>query len=153
MMNEKPKYQCTIPQTLVTIYHPEFRKGYQAGRQQYFRQRSLFTDKELVACLQSIFQEETSDKTEEPDSPIYYTIGYLLGQVSGHVVPRQPHEDNTQEVQKSFLDKITQMHGAAGKNLAETIDLLWFLQDKLAIKLDADIFEQMLNRGAETGAL
>lgn len=153
MPNEKEQNKETTPPTLVIITHPKFREGYYAGRQQYFRGREILTDKELVECLFALFNEEKFRQGEEPDGHTYYTAATLCGQVSGPFLPIQPHEDNTGELQQAFLNKITQMYGEAGPSLAETIDAFWLLQDKLATKLDADMFKQMLHRGAEKNAL
>jgi len=150
-MNEKEHNTETPPPTLVIITHPKFREGYFVGRQQYFRKPEILTDKELVECLHTLFRE--IGQTEGPDEHAYYAAASICGHVSGPFLPLQPHEDNTGEVQQAFLDKITQMHGTAGQHLAETIDTFWLLQDQLAMKLDADTFKQMLNRGAENRAL
>jgi len=42
---------------LVRIYHPVFRKGYQDGRHNYFRDSMILTDKQLVETLLNIFQD------------------------------------------------------------------------------------------------
>lgn len=139
--------------TLLDIYHPAFRKGYQAGRQHYFRGQAILTDKELVACLQSVFEPHEQEKAEEREEGLFYAIGYLVGQMSGCVLPCQPHEDDTRKQQDAFLVKVMQKYGSAGQALVDTIGQFWTMQDQLAITLDADIFEQMLNRGAEESTL
>jgi hypothetical protein len=135
--------------TLVALYHPMFRKGYQDGRHYYFREQHLFTDKEFVECLKSVFDPNEYDEATELEGLIYYSVGQLLGQVSGGIFPQQPHEQQTEDLQEKFLSKFRREHGAAAQPLIDTIRQFWTLQDQLAQTLDADIFEQMINRGME----
>jgi hypothetical protein len=142
----------TTRQTLVDIYHPLFREGYQKGRQYYFQEQDIFTDKQFVECLQFAFQNDSPQedaKTREEHQ--YYAVGQLVGQMSGCIIPRQPHEDRTQNVQEEFLATILQEYGPAGQALIDLIREFWELQDQLAQMLDADSFEQIHNRGAEKG--
>ena len=56
-MNDKEERNSgTTRQTLVDIYHPRFREGYQARRQYYFQEQSILSDKELMECLQVVFE-------------------------------------------------------------------------------------------------
>ena len=136
-------------QTLLVIYHPEFRKGYQQGRQKFFQEQIILTDKQFVEDLQTLFQELEQKYTKQEEEALYYTVGGFIGQMSAVVIPLQPHEDNTRELQAAFLAKVAREHGAAGQALIEAIRQFWTIQDQLAQTLDADIFEQMLNRGVE----
>jgi hypothetical protein len=136
----------TTRQMLVNIYHPRFREGYQAGRQYYFQEQSILTDKELLECLQFVFEEEEG---EEREANLYYSVGQLVGKMSGSVIPRHPHEDNTQELQETFLIRVLQEYGVTGQALINSIRQFWAMQDQLAQTLDADTFEQMLHRGIE----
>src|SRR5579864_3316877 len=148
-MNDKEKSKSsTTRQTLVDIYHPSFREGYQAGRQYYFQEQSIFTDKEFVECLQFVFEEEQG---EERETNLYYSVGQLLGRVSGCVIPCQAHEDNTRDQQEAFLVKVMQEHGVTGETLTSMVRQFWAIQDQLAQTLDADTFEVMLHRGAGGG--
>lgn len=135
--------------TLVDIYHPKFREGYQAGREQYFQENSVFIDKQLVELLQFILEEHVQEEAKVQDEGLYYSVGHLVGRMSGRAIPRQPHKGGTQEQQEAFLAKVMQVHGATGNALVETIGQFWTIQDQLAQTLDAESFEQMLNRGEE----
>jgi hypothetical protein len=139
--------------TLLEIHHPAFRKGYQDGRQHYFREKTILTDKHLVEYLQDIFKESEKDEANDREEGVYYAIGHLTGQMSGCVIARQPHEDNTRDLQEAFLLKVRHMHGADGQALVDTIGQFWTMQDQLAMTLDADSFGQMLGRGAEQRSL
>jgi hypothetical protein len=139
----------TTRQTLVDLHHPTFRQGYQEGRQDYFRDQVVLTDKLLVELLQCIFEQSEQDEAPEREEGVYYSIGRLVGQISGCVLPRQPHEDRTQEMQEAFLVTVRQEYGATGQVLSDTIQQLWTMQDQLAQTLDADTFALMLSRGTE----
>src|SRR5436190_21281918 len=117
MLHEKEQNKETPPPTLVIITHPKFRDGYYAGRQHYFRKRETLTDKELVECLYTLFNEDNAHKNEQPDEHTYYAVSTIVGHVSGPFLPLQPHEDNTKEQQQAFLNKITQIYGEAGSSL------------------------------------
>jgi hypothetical protein len=139
----------TTRQTLVDLHHPEFKKGYQQGRQDYFREQTVLTDKMLVELLQYIFEQSEQDQAPEREIGVYYSIGRLVGQMSGCVLPCQLHEDHTQELQEEFLIKVEQKHRTTGRALVRTIQHLWTMQDVLAQRLDAETFEMMLKRGME----
>jgi hypothetical protein len=146
-MNDREKSNSgTTRQILINIYHPRFREGYQAGRHHYFQEPSILTDKELMECLQFIFEEEDG---KEREANLYYSVGQLVGQMSGGVIPRHADEDNSREQQETFLIKVMQEYGVTGKALIDTIRQFWTTQDQLAQTLDADTFEQMLHRGLE----
>jgi hypothetical protein len=130
--------------TPLAIYHPLFRKGYRDGRRLYFREKPILTDKHLVEFLWQIVEDTQQGNTNERKADMYYAIGFLVGQMSACVMPRQPHEDNTQELQEAFLLKVRQKYASAGESLVETIQQFWTLQDQLAQILDADSFTQML---------
>ncbi len=141
----------TTRQTLVDLHHPTFRKGYQQGRQDYFREQMVFTDKMLVELLQCVFEQSQQDEAPEREEGVYYSIGQLVGKMSGCVIPRQPYEDRTQDLQEAFLVKVRQEYGTAGPALISTIRQFWATQDHLAERLDAETFEEMLRRGVEQG--
>jgi hypothetical protein len=142
----------TTPQTLVDLHHPAFRKGYQQGRQDYFREQIILTDKTLVELLQCIFEQSQQDEAPDREEGVYYSIGQLVGKMSGCVIPRQPHEDRTQELQEAFLLKVRQEYGTTGQALVDTIRRFWTTHDHLAQTLDAESFELMLRRGVEQGS-
>jgi hypothetical protein len=146
MIDKKERNVSMTRQTLVDIYHPIFRKGYQDGRQHYFQEQIIFTDKYLVECLQFVFEEAEREEAEKQEEGLYYSIGQLLGQVSGCVIPCQPHEDGKRDLQESLLVKVAQQYGAEGSTLLDAIRQFWEVQDKLAQKLDADTFEQIIAR-------
>lgn len=136
-------------QTLVDMYHPMFKQGYQHGRQHYFREQIIFTDKHLVECLQFLFEKSEQKEAQMREEDFYFSIGQLVGQMSGCVIARQPHEDCTPDLQDAFLVKVAQEYGAEGPILTEAIRQFWKGQDQLAQKLDAYTFDQMINRGVE----
>ncbi len=142
----------TTRQTLVDLHHPTFRKGYQQGRQDYFREQIILTDKMLVELLQCIFEQSQQDETPAREEGVYYSIGQLVGRMSGSVIPRQPHEDRTQDLQEAFLVKVQQEYGVRGPALISMIRQLWTMHDHLAQTLDAEIFGLMLRRGVEQGS-
>ncbi len=139
---EEKKPMSTTRQTLVDLHHPAFRKGYQEGRQYYFQEQMILTDKMLVESLQCIFEESKQDEEEKQEIGVYYSIGQLIGQMSGCVIPRQPHEDCTQDVQEAFLVKVRQAYGTTGPALSDMIRQFWTMHDCLAQMLDAETFEQ-----------
>jgi hypothetical protein len=149
--NEEKKRMSATRQTLVGLHHPTFRKGYQEGRQDYFREQIVLTDKLLVELLQYIFEQSKQDEAPEREEGVYYSVGRLVGQMSGCVLPCEGHEDRTQEMQEAFLVKVGQKYGTTGQALVDTIRQLWTMQDQLAQALDADTFELMLSRGVEPG--
>jgi hypothetical protein len=145
-MSDEQKHKREISrQALIDIHHPAFRQGYHAGRRHYFLEPSRLTDKELVECLQAVFEQPE----QEADDDSYHAIGQLVGQMSAGAIARQPHEDYTADLQEAFLTKITHEYGAAGQALLDTIRQFWDMQDQLAQMLDADTFELMVNRGVE----
>ncbi len=128
----------TTRQTLVNLHHPTFRKGYQQGRQDYFQEPTILTDKRLVESLRCIFEESEQDEGEKREIGVYYSIGQLVGTMSGGVIPKQPHEDHTQDLQEAFLVTVQQEYGAA---VISTIRQFWTTKDHLAQTLDAETFE------------
>ncbi len=131
-------------QTLVDLHHPAFRKGYEIGRQHYFQEQMTLTDKMLVESLRCIFLESEQDEGEKREIGVYSSIGQLVGTLSGGVIPKQPHEDCTQDWQEALLVTVQQEYGAA---FSAMIRLFWITHDQLAEKLDAETFELMLMRG------
>jgi hypothetical protein len=101
-----------------------------------------------MECLQFVFEEEDG---KEREANLYYSVGQLVGQMSGSVIPRHAHEDNSHELQETFLVKVMQEYGITGKSLIDIIRQFWAIQDQLAQTLDADTFEQMVHRGVEKG--
>jgi hypothetical protein len=132
------------PTTLLSIHHPMFREGYQMGRQHYFRDPNPFTDKQLVECLESLFED-----SEDAGEDLYHAVGRLIGQVSGPIIPCQPYEDKIQEQQTVFLAKVKQAYGATAETLVDMIQQFWVMQDQFAQTVDADTLEQIINRGRE----
>jgi hypothetical protein len=145
------KSMSPTQQTLVDIYHPKFREGYQMGRKHYFREQSTLTDKDLVECLQFFFEGIEPEKAAKIQEELYESIGRLIGQISGRVIACQPHEDSTQDLREAFLLKVKRKYGATGQALISTIGQFWAMQDQLALTLDADTFEQVLHGGVEKG--
>src|SRR5205085_6196136 len=115
MTNRKEKSGIVSRQTLLDIYHPDFRKGYQDGRKYYFKKQKVLSDKQFVDDLQSIFEDNPKDQAEEQEGCVYYAVGSLVGEMSGCVIPRQPYEDNTQELQEAFLVKVAREYEATGQ--------------------------------------
>ena len=137
----------TTRQTLIDISHPLFREGYRLGRQYYFQVHTIVTDKDLMESLLLAFKEE--EEGDKQEANLYHLVGQFVGQMSGCVIARQAHEDTMQDAEETFLVKVKQRYGATGQALIETIRQLWTMQDQLALTLDAETFEQMLNRGVE----
>src|SRR5689334_18833635 len=118
----------TTRETLVDIYHPAFRQGYQKGREHYFQEQAILTDKELVECLQSIILD-ISPEGQVCDDDLYYAIGQLVGQMSACVIPCQSHEDQTQSVRERFLRTLQRPNGPATEALLDLIRRYWSVQD------------------------
>jgi hypothetical protein len=94
------------------------------------------------------FRREGRSRTRGRPVPLDWAIG---GQMSGCVIPRHDHEDNTQDLQEAFLVKVMREYGAVGQALIDPIRQFWAVQDQLAQTLDAHTFEVMLYRGVEKG--
>jgi hypothetical protein len=135
---------------LLAIYHPFFRRGYQDGRRMRFREKVILTDKQLV---EFILQLANDRKKINDEVYVQYMVGHLVGQMSGGVIPRQPADDDTQEVQEAFLLKVAAEYGETGADLVEQIRQHWARQDELAERLDGSTFAQMLKRGEKMRGL
>jgi hypothetical protein len=141
----------TTRETLVDIYHPTFRQGYQKGREHYFQEQIILTDKELVECLQAVILD-TSPQEQACDDDLYYVIGQIVGQMSACAISCQPHEDQTPSVRERFLLTLQRTCGSAGEEtLLDLIRTYWDMQDQLAKLLDADTFNQILHSGGQWG--
>jgi hypothetical protein len=140
----------TTRETLVEIYHPTFRQGYQRGRAHYFQEQTILTDKQLVECLQSVMLD-TSPQEQACEDDLYDAIGQLVGQMSACIIPCQPHEDQTPSVRERFLRTLQHTSGPAGEGLLDLMRTYWDVQDQLARLLDADTFDQALHVGEQRG--
>jgi hypothetical protein len=147
---QKVRRKSPARQTLVDISHPLFRKGYQEGRQRYFREPCVLSDERLVQCIGFAFEQPSEQEhAEEREDSLYYSMGQLVGEMSGRVLPRQPHEERKQELQEAFLARIVRKYAETGPALAKTIRQFWVVQDQLAQTLDAENFERMINSGTK----
>jgi hypothetical protein len=79
-----------------------FGKGYQKGRESSFRMPYPWTDADLVGCLQATFAASQHRSEEEREQRLYYSVGLLLGEVSGRVLARQPYEDEMRDLQEQL---------------------------------------------------
>jgi hypothetical protein len=148
-LQEKPP--SSLQQLLVEITHPLFWKGYQEGRQRYFQEQIVLTDVALVAGLSFAFLPRKHKSAEEIKEDLYYSIGQLVGEMHGCVLPLQPHEERTRALQEAFLARVMPQYEGAGKTLVKIIRQFWIVQDQLAQTLDAESFEEMVNCCAEKG--
>jgi hypothetical protein len=149
--DEEKKRMGTTQQTLIEITHPLFWNAYQEGRQRSLQEQYVLNDRDLVKYLRFPFRRSKRKRAKEREKDLYYSIGRLVGKMSGCVIPCQPHEDRTQDVQETFLVEVQQEYGARGLALVDTIRQLWTVQDHLAQTLDAGTFKLMLSRGVERG--
>jgi hypothetical protein len=136
--------------TLVDMYHPLFRRGYRLGRQCYFQDPRVFTDKTLVECLWFIFgEQEGAERWEE----LYLLVGQLLGLMSGCVIPQQSDEEGMPDLQEVFLAGIEQEYGdgESGQAIVDGVRLFWSVRDQLARVLGAETFEMLLDCGVKKG--
>jgi hypothetical protein len=78
---EKSMQRPQQPQTLINMSLPDFKDGYEAGRNSYFQSNLMLTDTELLAELRSIFANPN-------DVDLEWEIGTLIGQLSGPVIPQ-----------------------------------------------------------------
>jgi hypothetical protein len=137
----------TGQQILIEMHHPEFRRGYERGRSIYFQQGTApFTDKELIACLESLVQEGLF--TDGDHASDYYTLGQILGQLSGSVIPRQPHECNEDEWKQQVLAQLQTAYSnpQEAERIVKAVTTLWHMQDFLATHLDTDTYDLVLHR-------
>ncbi len=139
------------PQTPIKITHPMFRKGYQEGRQRYFKEQYILSDDALLFCFEAAFDPRSSEKKdrEEWEDDLYYYIGQLIGEMCGCVIPRQLHEKRKQKLQKSLLYKIAKEEIDRQYSLTRVIRQFWIVQDQLSHTLDADLFEEMITCGRD----
>jgi hypothetical protein len=127
------------------IAHPLFWKGYQEGRKHYFQEQYMLTDDALVTCLGYSFEPGPYKNAEHREEDLYSSIGHLVGEMHGCVLPLQPHEERARALQEAFLAKVIPEDEARGKTLVKTIRLFWIVQDQLAQTLDTNSFEEMIN--------
>jgi hypothetical protein len=93
-----------------------FGKGYQEGRQRYFREPAFLDDHELVDHLETAFWWSCHEQKNEAglstlaleivpllregrEKFLHYEIGKHIGMISGCLIPRQPYEDEMIDVQ------------------------------------------------------
>jgi hypothetical protein len=136
-------------QTLIEMHHPEFRRGYQEGRNIYFQQKAVpLTDKELIACLEALVQEGLF--TDGDKASDYYALGQLLGQLSGAVIPHQPHECNEDKRKQRVLAQLraASPNHQEAERVVKAVTTLWNVQDFLASYLDVDAYARVLHRDA-----
>ncbi len=81
-------------QTLIEIDDPIFGKGYEAGRQHYFLEPSVFTDEEVVTRLVQAFESSQNEHKARAKRKEHFTslVGRIVGEMSGCVLPRQSYE-------------------------------------------------------------
>jgi hypothetical protein len=138
-------------QTLIEMHHPEFKHGYQNGRNAYFQTATpAFTDKQFVECLKGLVQDGLW--TDDDEASDYFAIGYLIGQLSGAVIPRQPQECDEQERQQRLLATLRATYGdnEETERLVEAVSTMWKAQDYLALAMDVDTYERVLYRDASS---
>jgi hypothetical protein len=138
--------EWTGQQTLIEMHHPEFKRGYQEGRNISFQQETApLTDKQLVECLESLVQEGLF--TDGDTASDYYTLGQLIGQLSGAVIPCQPYENDEEEHKQQLLARLRATYGKS-EQLIEAVSTFWNVQDVLVQELDAETYEDVLHRNA-----
>jgi hypothetical protein len=80
--------------TLITCSHPDAAKGYYVGRRERFMNISIderiYTDNELLEELSEIAQDMMDYPDEE--NSWYYSIGCMLGNMSGRIFPATSEE-------------------------------------------------------------
>jgi hypothetical protein len=138
----------TGQQTLIEMHHPEFKRGYQEGRNISFQQEAApLTDKQLIECLAALVQEGLF--TDGDEASDYYTLGQLIGQLSGAIIPRQPYENDEEARKQRVLAHVraTSSHKQEAERRVKVVTTLWIVQDFLASHLDADTYEDVLYRG------
>jgi hypothetical protein len=138
--------EWTGQQTLIEMHHPEFKRGYQEGRNISFQQATApLTDKQLVECLASLVQDGLF--TDGDQASDYYTLGQFIGQLSGAVIPRQPYESDEEARKQQLLARLRATYGKS-EQLIEAVSTFWGAQDMLVQVLDAETYEDVLHRNA-----
>lgn len=127
--------------TLVVMHLPEFRRGYFAGRNDYIREQTLLSDKELLECLTILI-------AEGDQAAIEYNVGRFIGRMSGAVIPRTALENDQQERQAQLLASLRASFGENADELVTAVSRMWEAQDYLARLLDVQTYEKILKRDA-----
>jgi hypothetical protein len=130
--------------TFLEIYHPAFRRGYQAGRYCYFYKAIRLTDQYIVEGILNIANNVDNQQDAEE---MYYAIGFVFGLMSACVLPFQKGEEDAKAVEEAFLQEVREKYETTGERLAVIIQHHWDTLDDLAQELDAPTFVQMLQRG------
>jgi len=143
---QKPQEEPFTPQIPVKISHPMFRKGYQEGRERYFQERYVLHDDVLLNCLQTAFEPSLypHEREEAREQRLHDEIGQLVGEICGWRLPREPHEEQTKEVQEALLTSVAQKYERTGEALMETIRQFWVVHDQLTSTLDAELFAEVI---------
>lgn len=81
--------------TLATLDHPDARAGYAAGREWYFHeaepQQRRLDEQGVIARLRELVIEDPYQQGDNADL-WYYSLGCLLGDLSGHLFPETSAE-------------------------------------------------------------
>lgn len=86
--------------TLVILCDEEIKRGYRAGREFYFteadgEQEWYWTEERLLERLRELAQED--DTYQDAKRTIRFSIGSILGELSGHLFPWTPEEHRAVE--------------------------------------------------------
>jgi hypothetical protein len=138
--------QEAIQPALLEMHHPQFKRGYDEGRMNTFRgEAAPLTDKELVERLQGLVADGLFTDGDQITS--YYTIGYITGQLSCAVIPRQADECDDEERARRLVTEVYARYSKEeAQRLVEAIERLWSAQDYLACEIPVDLYERLISR-------
>jgi hypothetical protein len=97
---EKKHMSTTRQETLIEITHPLFWSGYQEGRQSALWEQYVLTDKKLLRCLRFPVKRSKRKPAAERERDLYTSIGKLVGEMSACVLPREPYEESSPDLQE-----------------------------------------------------
>ena len=104
--------------TLACLDHRDARRGYRAGREFFFVDAELHERRMTEGNLLERLHESITEMThwKDADDTWFFSVGCLLGELSGHLFPMNEHERKIYIPQRQCLEnarkrrKITQEH-------------------------------------------
>lgn len=131
-----------MQQTLLEMHLPEFRRGYQAGRATYFQTGQRITDMDVLDDLKELADER--DFTDIHNLDLQYSVGSLIGMMSGPIIHFQHDELDHSERRRRLIDDIRRtLDKQDAESLIPAMRQLWEAQDRLAATLDAPTFQRV----------
>lgn len=134
-----------MQRTLLEMHLPEFRRGYQAGRNSYFKTGQQITDIDVLEDLKELAGER--DFTDIHNLYLQFSVGSLIGMMSGPIIRFQQDElDHSERRQRLIEDIRKTLEKHQAESLIPAMLQLWEAQDHLAATLDATTFQRVQNQ-------